>query len=105
MPTLDKPNSLTVALASSATDVAEFDGSTLNIKKAGTANISATYTATADGDYKTTVVSYALTVKSGSGTSLDNTAAEIKAVKFIENGQLFIRRGEKVYTITGEEVK
>ena len=38
-------------------------------------------------------------------TSLDNTAAEIKAVKFLENGQLFIRRGEKVYTITGELVK
>ncbi len=38
-------------------------------------------------------------------TALDNTADEIKAVKFIENGQLFIRRGEKVYTITGEEVK
>ena len=38
-------------------------------------------------------------------TALDNTADEIKAVKFVENGQLFIRRGEKVYTITGEEVK
>ena len=38
-------------------------------------------------------------------TSLDNTAAEIKAVKFLENGQLFIRRGEKIYTITGELVK
>lgn len=39
------------------------------------------------------------------GTSLDNTADVTKAVKFFENGQLFIRRGEKVYTITGEEVK
>ncbi len=38
-------------------------------------------------------------------TAIDNTADEIKAVKFFENGQLFIRRGEKVYTITGEEVK
>ena len=38
-------------------------------------------------------------------TAIDNTADEIKAVKFVENGQLFIRRGEKVYTITGEEVK
>ena len=38
-------------------------------------------------------------------TALNNTADEIKAVKFVENGQLFIRRGEKVYTITGEEVK
>lgn len=40
-----------------------------------------------------------------SGTGIDNTADEIKAVKFVENGQLFIRRGEKVYTVTGEEVK
>ena len=105
LPTLTNTESLTVALASSATDVAEFEGSTLNIKKAGTANISATYNATEDGDYRTTVVSYALTVKSGSGTSLDNPTDEIKAVKFLENGQLFIRRGEKVYTITGELVK
>ena len=41
----------------------------------------------------------------GVPTGIDNTADEIKAVKFVENGQLFIRRGEKVYTITGEEVK
>ena len=41
----------------------------------------------------------------GGGTGFDNTADEIKAVKFVENGQLFIRRGEKVYTITGELVK
>lgn len=40
-----------------------------------------------------------------SGTALDNTADEIKAVKVLENGQLFIRRGVKVYTITGELVK
>ncbi len=38
-------------------------------------------------------------------TALDNAEDEVKAVKFLENGQLFIRRGEKVYTITGELVK
>ena len=38
-------------------------------------------------------------------TGINNVENEAKAVKFIENGQLFIRRGEKVYTITGEEVK
>lgn len=41
----------------------------------------------------------------GSATAVDNTTNEIKVVKFLENGQLFIRRGEKVYTITGELVK
>ena len=41
----------------------------------------------------------------GPATGIDNTEAEVKAVKFIENGQIFILRGEKVYTITGELVK
>ena len=39
------------------------------------------------------------------GVSRGATEDEVKAVKFLENGQLFIRRGEKVYTITGELVK
>ena len=30
---------------------------------------------------------------------------EVQSTKFIQNGQLFIRRGDKVYTITGLEVR
>ncbi len=41
----------------------------------------------------------------GSATALVNTADVTKAVKFFEKGQLYIRRGDKVYTITGELVK
>jgi hypothetical protein len=40
-----------------------------------------------------------------SGTALDNTAVADKAQKFMENGQLFIRRDGKIYTTTGVQVK
>ena len=38
-------------------------------------------------------------------TGIDEIEAASKAVKFFENGQMYIRRGEKVYTVTGAEVK
>ena len=39
-------------------------------------------------------------------TGIENTGAEaVEATKFIENGQLYIRRGEAVYTIQGVRVK
>ena len=38
-------------------------------------------------------------------TGIDNAEAEVKVVKFIENGQIFIQRGSKVYTIDGQLVK
>ena len=38
-------------------------------------------------------------------TGVDNTADETKAVKFLENGQIFILRGDKTYTIDGQLVK
>lgn len=38
-------------------------------------------------------------------TGLIQPDASQKAVKIFRNGQLFIRRGEKVYTITGQKVK
>lgn len=41
----------------------------------------------------------------GSGTSLDNTAAESKAVKTIVNGQLLITRDGKTYNVFGTAVK
>ena len=36
---------------------------------------------------------------------VENIAAEGKAVKFIENGRVFIKRGEKVYNLQGQLVK
>ena len=39
-------------------------------------------------------------------SGIENTGAEaVEATKFIENGQLYIRRGEAVYTIQGVRVK
>ena len=38
-------------------------------------------------------------------TALDTTEAGVKAVKVLREGQIFILRGEKVYTLTGVEVR
>ena len=40
-----------------------------------------------------------------SSTALDNTEAEVKAVKFIENDQLFIEKAGKTYNAQGQLVK
>ena len=42
---------------------------------------------------------------SSTPTAIDNTSISTKAVKRIVNGQLLILRGEKTYTVTGQEVK
>lgn len=36
--------------------------------------------------------------------AIDYTTDDVKAVKFLQNGQIFILRGEKIYTITGQEL-
>lgn len=41
----------------------------------------------------------------GGGTALDNAEAQEKAVKFIENNQIFIRRGDKTFNAQGQLVK
>lgn len=38
-------------------------------------------------------------------TAIDNTEDGVKAVKFFENGQLFIRRGDKIFDTKGQVVK
>jgi hypothetical protein len=37
--------------------------------------------------------------------SIDNTSADVMPVKLLREGQIFILRGEKVYTVTGQEVR
>ena len=54
-----------------------------------------------------TVPDYAIVVSAtfkakGSGTALDNTEADTKAVKTMENGVLIIRRGDKTYNGQGQ---
>ncbi|MBR1878921.1 MAG: hypothetical protein IJ814_07985 [Paludibacteraceae bacterium] len=41
----------------------------------------------------------------GGADAIDNTAAEVKAVKTLENGMIIIRRGDKTYTIDGQRVR
>ena len=38
-------------------------------------------------------------------TAIDNNAEAIVVTKFIENGQLFIRRGDAIYTTQGVRVE
>ena len=41
----------------------------------------------------------------GPATAIDEANADVKATKRIVNGQLLIERGNKTYTLTGQEVK
>ena len=38
-------------------------------------------------------------------TGVENVQGDVKNVKIIENGQIYILRGDKTYTITGQEAK
>jgi len=38
-------------------------------------------------------------------TAIENVETTVESVKFVENGQLFIRRGENVYNVQGQIVK
>lgn len=39
-----------------------------------------------------------------SGQGIEDIDASVHAVKFLQNGQIFILRGEKIYTVTGQEL-
>lgn len=41
----------------------------------------------------------------GTPTGLNNREANIKAVKFMENGRILIRKGDAVYTVTGVRIR
>ena len=48
---------------------------------------------------------YVTTVPEKTPTAIDNTEASVKAVKFIENGQLFIEKNGHVYNVQGQLIK
>jgi PKD repeat protein len=48
--------------------------------------------------------SFELRIK-GDETALDETATPSSAIKILRNGTIYILRGDKVYTVTGQEVK
>ena len=75
-----------------------------------------TYTLTADcdalyfgrtGNTRVNVLSFVVTraQEEGPATAIENTEVSNKAIKFIENGQLFILREGKVFSVTGARVK
>ena len=39
------------------------------------------------------------------GAALQQTEQESKATKMLRNGQLFIQRDEKTYTVTGAQIR
>lgn len=45
------------------------------------------------------------TTESGIATAVDNASVDTKPVKLLRNGQLFILRGDKTYTVQGQEVR
>ena len=45
------------------------------------------------------------TINNGGATAIDNVNNDVVPQKLLRNGQIFILRGEKVYTVTGQEVK
>ena len=44
-------------------------------------------------------------VQDESATALQQTEQEVKATKVLRNGQLYIQRGEKTYTVTGAQIR
>jgi hypothetical protein len=57
-------------------------------------------------EYDNVISVIAGTFKTPAQTSdIDDTAIEAKTSKILRNGQLYILRGEKAYTITGQEIK
>ena len=64
----------------------------------GTITIASNLNDVTDGNTRTLT-------PSSTPTAIDNTSINVKATKRIVNGQLLILRGEKTYTVTGQEEK
>ena len=50
-------------------------------------------------------MTYSEYLTSGETSGIENQKTDLNAQKFIQDGQLFIRVGERIYTVTGVEVK
>ena len=46
-----------------------------------------------------------LWIEASQGTGLDNNADDVKAVKIMRDGQFYILKGGKIFSITGQLVK
>lgn len=106
-PTLTNDETLDVVFSSTDEDVATIaaDG-IITLHAIGETTIGATFTSSSSSAYRTTTVEYTLTVSEQSDpTAIDNATATEKTIKFIENGHLYIRRGDKTYNGQGAMVK
>ncbi|MBQ6977235.1 MAG: hypothetical protein IJQ18_01235 [Paludibacteraceae bacterium] len=50
-------------------------------------------------------LAFAFKADGSDSTGVENAEVSVKDVKILRDGQIFILRGEKVYTVTGQEVK
>ena len=87
-------------------------GNVVNGRDEGSAPTEGTYTFAADiasvrvaRNGGSALFISALSVERGSGTAIDNTEAEIKAVKTFENGQLIIIKNGVKYNATGAVIE
>ena len=102
-PTFYNPNDVSFTFSSSDETVATIEQSGwIELKKAGSTVISATFTG--NEDYQAQVASYTLHV-SETGTGIHNTEDGVQAVKILRDGKLFILRGDKTYDATGQIVQ
>lgn len=97
--TLTNEETLTVAYSSDDTDVASINAETgvITLNAVGTANITATYTSTAEGAYKTTAVTYELTVTAATYAVTFDTPSNGTLVvkKQVEEEWVAITSGDK----------
>jgi hypothetical protein len=50
-------------------------------------------------------LAFAFKADGSDSTGVENAEVSVKAVKILRDGQIFILRGERVYTVTGQKVK
>ena len=69
-------------------------------------NASYTYNVTAKGANGNVLLNQSIVFSIGSSQGIDQVSSDqVQSTKLIKNGQILILRGEKEYTLTGQEVK
>ena len=106
-PTLYNPANVTITYSSSNEDVAAIDETSgaITLVAAGTATITATFAG--DDTYKFMEISYDLTVqnKPDDPTGINQTSAESKTVKMIENNHVVIIKNGIRYNAIGVKIQ
>ena len=102
-PTVAKPGT---EFALVATPAEGYKGGTITVaKKSDNTDVTAEVLSSGTLTMPSYAINVSVSFTPSTPTAIDNAEAEVKVVKFIENGQIFIQRGSKVYTIDGQLVK